>query len=660
MGRVFLLLTLGFLSPAGDPPGPAAPDVGRLREMLYDRQQPRLQSQAALLLVQDHSADAEEFVRQGLRQTDSPEVFIALAGALRLARDVRFRDELCDALAGGQPATRQAAAQALAELIDGNILQRLEKLIEDRKTDLPVRQAALWTLGRCGRKQAAAILIENLSHPQEGARRAAAEALADLTGRQYGGDVVRWREWWDEHKGVSDERWLEGRLDFQASRLRRLESELERSKSQIVRLQEQLYARLPLADRINHVLGLIDHEDPVIRSMAVKWSGELLPATDMVGQCALADLLLRFSNDGSADVQRAAVLTLGKVQDSRAFERLLVLLREGPPPVRAAAVRSLAQHARGQGAEARARQKVIVPALRDALKDTALEVVVEAAEDLGSLGVPEAGPVLADLLRHPSASVRQAASQALERMADAALLDGLLQALDDPVVTVRFRLVGAIGHAAGDGRALSEERRTQLLERLEGVLLRDADPGVRSRAASVLGACGSPALLPVLWKRLAPTEDGRVQEKAWAAFVDIVARAGSAELVQEWEQTLLREQQPQRRLHLLTEVCTRWHRRESTRAALVEVQEILVPLQLEHGKWAAASPHVRELLTRPASDPDLQRRLRWLLTVGREALKDGNRTEALRAVQAAQPHRERLGTLAKAFETLEKEAREEK
>lgn len=659
MSHTLTMLALILLTAAVQPSGPTPPDAARLRELLHDRQQPRAQSQAALLLVQDHSADAEEYVRQGLKQTDSPEVFSVLASALRLARDVRFRDELTDALAGGPPAFRQAAAAALAELMDGNVLQRLEALLENSKAELAVRQAALWTLGRCGQKRAAAILLEYLSHGEEGIRRAASAALAALTGRDYGGDVVRWREWWDDHKDLSDERWLQDRVEYQGGRLRRLEGELERTRTQVVSLQEQLYARLPLADRLGHVLGLADHEEPAIRALAVRWAGELLPAADMVGQCALADLLLRFSQDGTKEVQRAAVLTLGKVQDSRAFERLLVLLREGPPTVRAAAARSLAQHARGQSAEAKARQRVVVPALRNALKDTAVEVVVEAAEDLGSLGLPDAGPVLANLLEHPSASVRQAAAQALERMADVSLLDGLLQALDDPVVMVRFRLVGALGHAVGDGQALSDEQRAALLDRLKRVLVGDADPGVRSRVASLLGACGSPTLLPVLWRRLAPTEDSRVQEKAWAAFVDIVARAASADLVLEWEQTLSRENQPQRRLVLLTDVCGRWQKRDDLRPALAAVQEVLVPALLDQGRWAPAFSHMRDLLGRPAAEAELHRRLRWLLRVGQQAVKDGNRTEALRAVQLAQTHRDRLGPLAQAFEKLEKDARQE-
>src|SRR5262249_15255359 len=155
---------------------------------------------------------------------------------------------------------------------------------------------------------------------------------------------------------------------------RRLESELERSKAQVARLHEQLYARLPVADRLGHVLSLVDHEDPAIRTLAVRWSIELMPSADMAGLCALTDLLLRFSHDGTPEVQRAAVLALGRVHDSRAFDRLLLLLRQGPPAVRAAAARSLAQQARGSGPEAQARQKQVVSALQKALEDTALEV----------------------------------------------------------------------------------------------------------------------------------------------------------------------------------------------------------------------------------------------------------------------------------------------
>ena len=160
-----------------------------------------------------------------------------------------------------------------------------------------------------------------------------------------------------------------------------------------------------------------------MRSLAVAWCLELLPSVDGAGQRALADLLLAASHDQSLEVQRAAVLALGRFNGRPAYERLRELLEQGAIPVRAAAARALARQSHGTGAEAWVRQRQVIPALQKALDDPALEVVAEAAEGLGALGLPEAGPVLAVLLHHPSQQVRQTAALALERVADA-LADG--------------------------------------------------------------------------------------------------------------------------------------------------------------------------------------------------------------------------------------------
>jgi HEAT repeat protein len=652
-----LLLALGMLAPAADTSPTPAPDTARLREMLYDSKHPHKQSQAALLLVQSAAPEAAEIVRQGLKQTDSPEVFKVLAFALQLCQDRRFVEPLWATLSGGPLAHRHAAAAALAELAETPLLLRLRSLLEDDRADPAVRQLALKTLGRCGRRQAMVVLLDQLSSDDEAIRKGAADALTELTGQSYGLDIPAWRSWWQRHQNLSNERWLEERLAYQASRAHRLEGDLERAKAQVVSLHQQLYTRLPASDRLNHVQTLADAEDPTVRALAIAWGSELLPAADAVGQRVLADLLLRLSHDGTPAVQRAAVLALGRVADRRAFERLQSLLQHGQGPLRAAAARALGQQVRGSSEEAFARQRQVVPALQKALEDTSLEVVVEAAESLGTLGVPEAGPVLAVLLRHPSASVRQTAALALERVADRSTLDGLLAALDDPVVTIRFSLVGALGHAAGDGRALNETQHSRLLSRLEDVLVRDADPGVRSRAATVLGESGSPAVLPALWKRVRAREEDRVQEKAWAAMVEVMARSNNLDLVQEWNRTLSEAKQDGRRLQLLTEVSSRWQKREETKPAADAVVEILVPVQLSQGKWASAYPLVHALLARQASDAEVAQRLQWLLTIGQQALQEGSRAEALRVVQEAQPFLGRQTTLAGGFEKLEKQAR---
>src|SRR3989442_14798126 len=61
-----LLLILGSVLPASDPPPATALDPSRLREMLLHRQHPLKQNQAAILLVQSCTQDAEQIIREGV------------------------------------------------------------------------------------------------------------------------------------------------------------------------------------------------------------------------------------------------------------------------------------------------------------------------------------------------------------------------------------------------------------------------------------------------------------------------------------------------------------------------------------------------------------------------------------------------------------------
>lgn len=658
-----ILLGLGLLLSGSDADSTGPPDLAHLCEKLQNRQFRHGQSQAALLLVQSERDDAEKVVRAGLRGVENADVFLALAAAVRLQRDRRFLDELFDALSCDRPVIREAAGRTLAKLSDSQVVKRLRQLADDDGAEPEVRQIALWTLGRCGTKEAARALLEHLRGDKELLRRAAAAALHDLSGQDYGVEVGRWQAWWESHRALSNEHWLESRLAYQTSRAHRLEGDLTRARAQLLRLQQQLYSRLSGSERVRHIQSLLDQDDPAVRALAVTWSVELLPTAEAAHKRSLTQVLLRLTHDSTVEVRRAAVLGLGRVRSASVFERLQRLAHAPqagetpvPPAVRTAALHALTLHARGNEADAPAKRKQIMPLLQKALDDPALEVVVEAAEDLGTLGAREAGPVLTGLLHHPSETVRQAAAQALERVAEPAVLPGLFDALDDSCATVRFNLVGALAHAAGNGARLSEEKRKRLLGRLEELLQRDSDPGVRSRAATVLGECGSPAQLAALWRCVLAGEDARVQEKAWTGFLDILARTGQLSLLREWDRTLTAARQGPRRLQMLSEIVVRWQRQPSRKDLLVPAQEMLVQAQLELGKWSAAVPLLRDLLTRPASEAELNRRLGWLLTAGEQALHEGKRAEAQRAVETAQPFLPRMGKLSAAFEKLRKEA----
>jgi HEAT repeat protein len=652
MSPLALLLGVGLLlsEPA---PHTSDLDLAHVRELLHDRQDPRGQSQAALLLIQSDDPAAEKLIRQGLRAPEDVEVFLALVAAVHLRPDARFTDELTTSLIASHPRIRQVVAETLAVLPDPEIVDRLQTIASETKHDLALRQMALWTLGRSGRKAAVEVLLGHLSADNPEMARMASLALTELTGQNYGSETARWKEWWARHKKLTNEQWLELRLAFQTSRAGRLEGDLGRSRAQVIRLHQQLYNRLPVAEKLAHIQSLLDQDDPAVRALAVIWTAELLPTAAVSRQKLYAQILLRLSHDGSPEVQRAAVLALGRVHDPLVFDRLRSLLQSGSVVVRTASARALSQYGRLTDASGKEAVKDVVPLLQKALDDPALEVVVEAAEALGVLGAPEAGPVLTGLLRHPAEGVRQTAAQALERIADGGVLDGILRGLDDPCISVRFSLVGAVGRAAGDGHSLSEDQRARMLARLELLLRRDSDPGVRSRAASVLGEFAAPAILDTLWRAVLNGPDGRVQEKAWDAFVEVIARSGNLALLQKWNGTLTEARQGARRLQLLAAIGTRWNGRAETRAAGVKAQEMLVAAQLEMGKWPAAAPLVRELLAH-SEDSELPNRLGWLLTIGEQALKEGNHAEANRAVQDAQPYLRRADKLVTDFERLEK------
>jgi HEAT repeat protein len=649
-----VLALAGPVAPTGGDASPAgAQDLARLRELLYSRQEPQEQSQAALLLVQDPSPEAAELVRASLRRWDRPDVFQALAAAIRLRRDPRFVNPLLQALACEQPAIRQAAIDTLARLDPVATSRRLLALAEDATAPPAARQAAVVALGKAIHKSSIVPLLSLLTSDTPAIRQAAALALEELTGYSYGTDALAWQSWWLLHKDLAEDEWLAARTAYFADRARRLRDDLQRAEAHLVEVHQALYAKIPPADRVSHLHGLVQSDYPGVRSQAIAWIVELLPEAERAEQQLLADLLLRLSEDGVEPVQRQAVLALEKVNDPRAFERLLVLLQTGTVSVRAAAARSLGRCRGGRDrADANARA---VAALEQALGDPSLAVVAEAAESLGSMKTPAAAPILTGLLRHPSDPVRQAAARALEQAATPVVLSDLTVGLDDAVAGVRFSLVGALGRI---GAAASDPQRAEIRKRLETILLKDGDPGVRSRAATVLGDLGTAADLPFLWQRVTAVEDNRVQVKAWWAMIEILSRSESWPLVHQWDQKLGAQGETARRVELLTEIRTRWSKQESTRPHLDALTASLVQAQLAQRKWNLAMPFAVDLAKRAPTEAELKGRLRWLLIAGTQAVEDKKPQDALQMLKEIEDLLTRSRELAPEFDALRQRAQQ--
>src|SRR5206468_9820064 len=154
----------------------------------------------------------------------------------------------------------------------------LAQRLRDRKLDLGLRQTYLWVLGRSNLQEATQVLIALLDSDQPPLRNAALDGLIELSGLFQALDTEQWKAWWDQVKSLSREDWLQQRLSYQASRTRRLETELERSRTQMVRLHQQLYLRLPVGERVGHVQALAEADDATVRQLAVVFAADLLSA----------------------------------------------------------------------------------------------------------------------------------------------------------------------------------------------------------------------------------------------------------------------------------------------------------------------------------------------------------------------------------------------
>lgn len=607
-------------------------DAARLKELLFQRERPQEQSQAALLLLQARTAEAQAVVREGLRRHDRPDVFQALAAAARLWRDERHIPLLLQALSADSAPVRAAAIDSLAAQEPRAAARWLLGLAEDGSASLTARQAAVAVLGRCLHKSAVVALLKLLACDSPTVRQAAAGALQELSGQVLPPDALLWQTWWQPYKDLSDEEWLASRAALLADRSRRLAEELQRTESALIQSHQLLYGKVPPTDRVAHLQTLLASETPALRCQAVAWIGEALKEQEGSSQKPYVDLLLQLSRDGVERVQRDAVLALEKADDARAFDRLLQLLQLGSAGIRAAAARSLGRFGASKTSIGGDLKKRSILALEQALGDAALPVVASAAESLGMLQAVESGPLLVSLLKRPDEQVRQAAGQALEQVASLAVLEPLYLSLEDPSAQVRFSLIGALGRVAARER-LADAHRANLLKRLAQALTQDSDPGVRSRAATVIGDLGSPADLPTLWQCMRTKEDNRVQLKAWAGMIEILVRAQSMPLAAQWEQQLTELGDSGRRTQLFQELRDRWLKHEGAAGLVEPATAGLVRALLAERKWQLAVPHAIELARKAQSESDKRERLRWLLVVGAQALDDKKPQEVLRLLK---------------------------
>lgn len=213
-------------------------------------------------------------------------------------------------------------------------------------------------------------------------------------------------------------------------------------------------------------------EDAFVRANAAAALGQLIPAA----QAARPDLAAALGDDDE-DVRTWAAMALAALGAAPFAEPLAARLEDKSAKVRAAAVLALGS----LGTQGLRWSEALGALKTDADKD----VRAAALGALGSLGAPAILPSLLAGLDDPEPAVRVAAAQAVSAFGPEArsVVPTLLARRLDADPNVRGTLLYALA-ALGDPAAVSALRAG----------LHDADPGVRSRAASALRRIGPEGL----------------------------------------------------------------------------------------------------------------------------------------------------------------------
>jgi len=234
----------------------------------------------------------------------------------------------------------------------------------------------------------------------------------------------------------------------------------------------------------------LGHKDVDVRSAAAE-------ALARIGAPAVESLIQTLKEKDSS-VRVLAVMTLGRLKDTRALEPLIQALKDKDREVGLQAVGALVRMG-----------KPAVEPLTQTLKDKDPSVRGEAVLVLQEIGDVRAVVPLTEALKDEDKDVRLAATFALGKMGDARAVEPLAQALKDACSIVQMGAADALA-SIGDTRAV--EALFHFLRSVSLSSLVDKDKEVREKAAQALGRMGEPAV-----KSLFQALRGEDREARWRA-----------------------------------------------------------------------------------------------------------------------------------------------
>ena len=344
-----------------------------------------------------------------------------------------------------------------------------------------------------------------------------------------------------------------------------LEALLNEDEDETIALLLRVLNMIGGRDTIPRIIGFLDHDNPMIRRLAIETLGEIpspnsvdylltkLDDPDVASQQAAVnsisslvaafpeiqsdvlmkirrllqsssipiklnslsvyvniqgqgyhDELLLASKDSDPVIRQKAVSLMGKFGEERFADPLVLSLADEATVVRLAAINAIARHKPETGLEP----------LISSLDDQDIWIRTAAAQALGEYRHPASvEPLMRHLLNDP-APVRIAAIEALGKSEDSRVKDILFQCLAESDPEIQRAAMLALARIPGD----------DVFHRLSDALA-SGDWRLRAAAATALGLRGDRAALPLLHRALEDS-DTYVQQSAVLAL-DKVADRGS-------------------------------------------------------------------------------------------------------------------------------------
>ncbi len=499
-------------------------ELARLRDFLTGSDRTfSTRRDAAQVLMEKDTPEARAVLLEVLAPPTLPEAARAVLEVLasRDAADPALVDPLFALLESDDADLRHAAATAFgAYQGKAKVLDGLKALAEGTSTGVEARLAAVEALGYLPDKRAIATLVALTGASSEPVAAAAADALAEMTGRtDLPPTAEAWQGWWQGRRDEPESRLLAGLLRRFRARLQRRTAQHEAVRKRLVEHLTTLYdaadtkakgtlAREHLADAVPAVRALGARQAARVASSA-------LAAANGTGRKAYQDLVSALPShidDASAQVRAAVATALAAWQETDAGPALLARLGdETDPAARAALAAALGD----------LRVAEAVPRLVAMLESPTQEAVVAAAGALGQIGdradghldaVKPALETLGRLARTAGpAAVREAACLALAKIAPPSAEAILAAALDDPQPSVRYSAARGIGNLDPVG--------TETVAALAG-RLQDKNKGVRQAVAAALAHLGGDQAAAQMAERLKPgvETDPGVRNALWDAI----------------------------------------------------------------------------------------------------------------------------------------------